>query len=623
MSKTKLKVNESDAKSLINNQIKAKGLFGEIDTTIAYWRTRPVELQVGLLFSMYQTLRTIDFYYNSKYLTGNLDQLGREKPFRNISKFRVHVAMRCTEIDIKNCEITADESAWNERSFILNHELYEWMKVNHFDETLNDIGRTRAKYGGVLVKRSWDTNGNLVLSIPEWKNMVTDQIDIKNGIKIERFWMNPKDVADKKDVWDNVEQAIKQASKTRQNVTNTGLNTVGNSKQVQIYDVEGYFNNAMNPDEEVAKDNNELEYHLMHFIMSCNSNDYILLFSEELDESNFKYKEYDRVEGRSLGVGVVEDGFDAQVWTNDAVVGQKNAMDLAGKIILKTNSKKVGSNVLSDVDNGRIFELEDGKIIEPIQLFTNAIPQFENLIADWDRQYERVSSTYGALIGEGSKGFGSNFRQIAFLANQANELFIYRKMEAGNFIAEVLNDWVLPELIKKINMKHILADDFSGDELKKIDESFAKYLAMQELIQNLIGGKTMHKEAFMGKIQEHKNKLMSTGSKRYLEIPKDYFKGFKGKTSINITKELDDKEATIAGLNQILGIVAQNPAVLQDPTLKTIFDKILELDGGISPISLPDAQPQQVQGQQPQNGQQMQAQPSPVNAQPQTEMAQK
>ena len=63
---------------------------------------------------------------------------------------------------------------------------------------------------------------------------------------------------------------------------------------------------------------------------------------------------------------------------------------------------------------------------------SNALPQYETLMQEWDKQYERVSSTYGALIGEGSKGYGSNFRQIAFLANQANELFLYRKKEAGN-----------------------------------------------------------------------------------------------------------------------------------------------------------------------------------------------
>ena len=107
---------KAGAKDMVQPTSKESKLFAELNGTSTYYRTRPVELQLGLMYSQYITLRTIDFYYNSQYLNGNIDQLGREKPFRNISKFRVDVAMRATDLDIKDCTINADTPEWNSRT---------------------------------------------------------------------------------------------------------------------------------------------------------------------------------------------------------------------------------------------------------------------------------------------------------------------------------------------------------------------------------------------------------------------------------------------------------------------------------------------------------------------------
>ena len=60
----------------------------------------------------------------------------------------------------------------------------------------------------------------------------------------------------------------------------------------------------------------------------------------------------------------------------------------------------------------------------------------------------------------------------------------------------------------------------------------------------------------------------------------------------------------MATLTTIFQVVASNPAVLQDPTVKMMFSKILNLSGVVSPLELsqgsqPPQQPQQ-QVQQPQ-----------------------
>jgi hypothetical protein len=68
-----------------------------------------IEVVPGYEFSQYETLRTIELYHGSKFKTGSKDSLKREKPFYNICKFRVNVAVRAIDLDTKDVLIEADD----------------------------------------------------------------------------------------------------------------------------------------------------------------------------------------------------------------------------------------------------------------------------------------------------------------------------------------------------------------------------------------------------------------------------------------------------------------------------------------------------------------------------------
>jgi hypothetical protein len=51
------------------------------------YRSDTIQITEGYDFSQYETLRTIELYHNSKFISGNKDALDREKPFFNICKF--------------------------------------------------------------------------------------------------------------------------------------------------------------------------------------------------------------------------------------------------------------------------------------------------------------------------------------------------------------------------------------------------------------------------------------------------------------------------------------------------------------------------------------------------------
>ena len=538
----------------------------------ADYKGRQIELIDGLFYNQFDTIRTVEFYSNSKYLKGNIDELGKEKPFYNINKFRVNVAVRATDLDIKDIQISSDGANFYNEAWLLGKEAYEWMKTSHFDVFLNTLGKTRAKYGGVLVKKCIEKeNGKeeLELEVVNWKNAITDQIDIEDGVIIEKHYLLPEELMEKADVRTKVneEDGIKEAKKAKDY-----------DGRICIYEVHGVF-----PESFMKEGGSEYKYsRQMHIIYMGKKSE--VLFSEEEKENVYKYLAWDKIPGRGLGQGIVEDGFEAQVWTNDLMIKETRIVELASKVVLKTNSKKAGNNILTDVDNGHIFELEDGGDINVLSLTPNSLPELANLAQRWDNQFERVSSTFNAITGEQMPS-GTPYRQTAILNSEASSLFDYRREEAGIFISELFYDWVIPFLIKRLKKGHVLVSKFTDDELNRIDEGFKKFKAKRSVIGKVLDGAEPSEVDYKSELDQLTKDLNMTGDERYIEVPDGYFDNIECKVSVVTTGENRNKAAILETLNNILLTIAKNPAILQDPTLLAIFKKIADV-AGVSPTEL-------------------------------------
>ena len=83
-------------------------IFDFVKEQRTQYRAYTIEIANGYDYSQYQTLRTIELYHNSKFLTGSQDSLKREKPFYNIYKFRVNVAVRATDIDTNDIQVSSE-----------------------------------------------------------------------------------------------------------------------------------------------------------------------------------------------------------------------------------------------------------------------------------------------------------------------------------------------------------------------------------------------------------------------------------------------------------------------------------------------------------------------------------
>lgn len=571
-------------------------IFEELDTLESQYNTASLEKIDGLKRSQKQVIKMCEYYSDSRYLGANfgnkLNKTGRDVPFSNIVNYRVALAKTATDLDIKDFQIVSDNPAHQVHSMLLNREAYEWMKTNNFAKTLNDMGTTRPKYGGYLVKKT-EEKGKLSIDVVRWTNVITNQNDILGGPIVEEHHLSPVEINQKKDVWNNVRDVLKAYK---------SIEGKDRAENIDVYEITGEFPKCVFKDANEQEDSEEDEYtySLQHYFIAEVGEEQFLMFSEELPGELTDYYEYLSWEdnGYGLGRGVIEDSEEAQVWTNDAVIQESIAMALAGRVGIKTNSKKLGNNVLEH-DHGKIYELGQNEDINAFNLAPSALGQYQNIIERWKRQADNVANSYDAATGEQPPS-GTPLGTTQLLNAVASKPFDYKREEWGIHLTKLFDKWVLPFLMKKIRKEHILVSEFSDQELEKIDESFAIVNSNQELVNATLdalenGGPMPTQEDQAMMIDSWKRHIKKDGKKRYLEVPDNYFDGVEAKVTVVVTGEQKNKAVIMQSLSSIMQSVVSsyNPntgtfGVLEDPVLAKVFNQMLELaNAGISPIDVP------------------------------------
>lgn len=574
-------------------------IFQELDGFKTAYETGRSERVSGLTRSPFQVIKMCEYYSSSKYLgtyLGNRKQIGADNyldiPFYNIVNYRVALAKTATDLDIKNIQVESDNPEHQVHSMLLNHEVYEWMKEADFSETLNKMGSTRPKYGGYLVKKSM-VDGKLCIDVVDWTKVYTDVTDIMAGPIVELHNMSPVALQSKSDIWENIPDVMETYKKVKGKDRPT---------KIDVYEIIGEYSDQVynNATEGEETTDDEYNFSLQKYFIADIGGKKFLLYSEKPTGELEDYYRYLSWEDQSLdlGRGVIEDSEEAQVWTNDSVINEKLAMDLGGKVGIKTTSKKISGSILEH-DHGKVYELEMGADMNSFSLAPSTIGQYQNQIEKWKVQADNVTNSYDAATGQQPPS-GTPYSQTALLNAVAMKPFDYKRQEWGIHLSEMFSDWVIPYVVKKIKKEHILASDFSDAELQKIDDAFTNENSNSDLVEQTLAHfkdpqnplPTPESQAQL--IQTYKNHLKGQGKKRYIEVPDDFFADVEAKITVITTGEQKDKAATLTSLNTMMQTVVQsfNPTtgkfgVLEDPVLRRIFDEAVELAGsGVSPVSL-------------------------------------
>ena len=536
-----------------------------INGLVANYDEAKAERVEGNYFKPFEVIKTIEYYTDSRYLNGQTDSLGRDKPFYNIVNYRLNTAVKATPFDTKDIQLIPDGDENALRVSLLNKELHDWFKEVNYDKTINEQRYVRAKHGHVIVKKT-EHEGKLNIETVDLRNVVVDPSSLENTF-VEIHYMTPSKLAKMRGKWDYIDEILSDPNKISKKTVNAiGSETETSTDQIEIYEVYGEF-----PASEIYEDGDEYEYSLYR-LYTCG--DYIL-DAREVKELPYKDLAWETVNGRSLGRGVVEDGFESQVWSNDAVIKERDMMEHASKIVFVTDDDEVEDNMLIDYDSGSIVHVNDGRKLTMLNNVPSSLPQIQAILNKWDSQYERTSSSFDSVTGA-TMPSRTPFRTVAMLQEAGNSMFKERLQEFGIWQKEIMYDWVLPYLIKKLKKEHMLVAEFSKDEFELYLDDFADHEVNMFLSEATIKKKLILQEDLEALKEEAKLKALA---KRVMRIPEGYYDDIKLKVDIVTTGENMDKQAMFESLNNLMITVSQNPQIMTDPALSKLFGKIIDLSG--------------------------------------------
>ena len=554
-------------------------------------------------FSQYENIEKIDAYLNSKHISGETDSMGREKPFFNIVTSAVNIWYRATDIDRKNIRIKATKKKDFIGAFLATIHLQEWMKKDGFGAFLNEWGRALARYGSAVLKFV-EKGGKLHAEVVTWNRLISDTVDFENNPKIEKLYLTPAQL--------RMNKAYDQDKVTELLDALSSRETLGDQKKdnkedyVEVYELHGNLPLECLTGYEEDSETYQQQMHVMSFVAKKDSNgskkeydDFCLLKGRE-SKDPYMITHLIKEDGRSQSIGAVEHLFEAQWMSNHTVKSIKDQLDISSKLIFQTaDTSLIGQNYLDNLQNGDILIHKENMPLEQVNMGSHDITSLQNFGTQWQVLAKEIVSTPDAISGA-TMPSGTAYRLTAILNQEAHSLFEIMTENKGLAIEEMFRIHVLPYLKKKMDSSEEISATLSDNDVKQLDSMYVMSEAVRrnnakltfEALNNPVGQPAtgLDIEAEKTNIQ---NELGQSGNQRFIKPSaigtktwKEVFKDLVWEVEVEVTNEQSDKQVIMETLTTVMQTIGANPAVLQDPNMKFLFNKILEATGAVSPIEI-------------------------------------
>ena len=559
-------------------------IYKYINQQIQEYPTNTVDRD-GHSFNQYYTLKKITAYIESRYLSGKYDALGRRKPFYNINGRLLNKQRTAEDIDTKDIQLTTTKPDHYAKSLLMTVANKKWMKKVNFAKTLNEMTKKRGEHGGVLVKKVMN-DGILDIDVVDLTKVITDPTDIESGVKIDPQVYNIAELLEMKktagwgigDFEGSIEDSIEDSKADKDDGQNT--------EYITVYVVDGVL-----PRTFIDEDADELDFsNQMHVITLFGSDEASAkghtLFSAERKENVYKYLPYQLLSDRSLGLGVVEDSFEAQECINEAKINERNALDVASRAILQQREGNSSSqNIYTDMIDGDFLLYSQ----EPATLLNStpaSLGYHKNVIEDWKGQISDQRSVLDSNTG--NMPASATFRGMALQNQEANSVFELRREEMGIFIKELYTDWIIPFLKTWIKKQEFIEGELSSDEMQRVLEDYAYKTARKTVDEkyfngdynNLPAGQKFPQMSLDTEIEKDLIMQDLPKDKIWLKSDKKYLDGVEFDLDVLITGEQRDKQVFVS--NKVDLFNAYNAVADRfntDPNVSTKLNEIAEALG--------------------------------------------
>lgn len=565
-----------------------------------------IEIVEGYNFNQYETIKKIHKYYSGHYDGSDyeiVNGISRKKIFHNINKWRCMVATKMIDIDTSQIKLIAKEPGYDWNVFLLEKDLGAWLQKSKFGKLLNKISVNLPRYGTVVLRKTKDGAENVDL-----RNFICEQSAdrVKDSrYNIIRHYLTASQLRKKKGTWQNVDYAINNLRSQIKNSYIDGqiLQESASSPYLEAYERWGEVPKSFITDNE--KDSEEYVY--AWFIVAGVDNIQLnnegkkigengtVFFKKEIKEEDLPLLDihYNKVEGRFLGVGVVEDTFEQQRVVNKVKNYEDKALELSSLLLLQSPDESVVNNVLSDLENGDLIQSVNG--ISRIDNNNLASGEFSKVANEYETSADRATFSYDVVRGEGAPS-SATLGSVQIQAQQASSVYDFIREEVGLDLEKFFEELVIPGLIKEKSDKHYLLLTGYSPEARKLREKIVDTYLTENKIETI---DKVDREKLI-KDLEKENKIWVEVEEGFYEKTKDGYT-----VKIAITGEGVNVQTDITNLNVVIGMVAKNPDMLKNPVLRRLLFKMMaKLGMNITELEAleveQEEQPQQELLEQPQ-----------------------
>jgi len=547
-----------------------------------------IEVVPGCIFNQYDTVKKIHLYINKKFQDDRPYQ-GRAKLFFDVATYRRDTIAKSIDIDTKDIKLVADNPESEIQTFLAEKEFKFWLKDSEFGEILNELGDDLATYGSVVLKCINSKVENVDL-----RRLFLDPT-VKN-IRDSRFithelYMTQSELEAMSGKWDNIDEVIERFGSyyAPQSYEKDGMaNVVGSTPYYKIYERYGEVPEYM------VDDKSKSDKLVRAFFVVAEPQAFrktesgmeidegVVLFKTKwTKEYPFEDLHYKRIKGRWLGVGAIEDLFQVQERFNEISNQKRVSMEISSLHFFQTQDKKAPNNLLKYANNADVVQTTG---ITPIANEERNLPAFAQEEALYNQLADRLTFAYDASRGEAMPS-STPATNAMIQNNNINSFFSKKRENFGLFLTRVMNNHILPQLLKDISKDHILRFIGEPEEIARLDNLVAPFFVTDEVIKRTMAGESIYAPELEKIKQDVLASLKKKGSQRFLDMKADFYKDSKLMFDIVVTDEQRDTAVMAQNMFKLISDLAQNPAVLDDPVLKVFYYKYANLIG-ISPMEL-------------------------------------
>lgn len=549
-------------------------------------------------FSPKENIDKIDAYLNSKHISGDVDSLGREKPFFNVVTAASNVWYRATDIDRANIRIKSTKSSNHTTAMLANAKSKEWMRKSGFGVWLNDWGLTLARYGSA-VSKFVEQDGKLVATVVPWNRLIVDAIDFEGNPVIEKHYYTPAQLRKNKLFnKEQVESLIKHSLQARETGNNHKVDT--KADYIEVYELHGEFSKELLTGNEEDADVFVQQVHICAFNTTEDGEylDYTLYKGQE--KNPYHITHLIKQDGRVMAIGAVEHLFEAQWMVNHNEKAIKDHLELASKMVFQTSDPAYQGKNTGDLDNGTILYHELNQPLTQLANTSHDIGALQGSRIDWQNLAAEVSSTPDAIRGV-TPPSGTALGTVQLTAAQGLSLFELMTENKGLALEEIWRMFVIPNIKKQLDTKEEIVATLDNLSIKQIDSLYIpneakrrfNEMAVEKVIKALETDDLSQVPEPYDPAQGERqvaDELKSLGNNRYFapdelseKTWKEIFDGFEWDVEIEVTNEQSDKQAVLANLNDTLGKLAQLGDI---ENARLVLAKILEETDIFSPMEL-------------------------------------